>query len=97
MLKRIVKMTFRSENVPTFQQLFEERKALIRHFDGCQHLELWQDAHRPNVFFTYSFWDSETKLNAYRNSELFGDTWAKTKALFEEKPEAWSVVNAASI
>ena len=64
---------------------------MIRSFDGCSHLELWQQAGTSNVFFTYSWWESEDHLNKYRFSELFKDTWAKTKALFAAKPEAWSV------
>lgn len=91
MIVRIVQMTFKPENVDIFLHLFEERKQLIRHFEGCTHLELWQDAHAANIFFTYSMWDSEEHLNHYRFSELFKDTWARTKALFAEKPQAWSV------
>lgn len=91
MIVRIVQMTFREGEVENFLQLFNERKELIRGFEGCKHLELWQDAHATNVYFTYSHWDSEQHLNHYRFSELFKDTWAKTKALFEKKPQAWSV------
>ncbi|MBS1772986.1 MAG: antibiotic biosynthesis monooxygenase [Bacteroidetes bacterium] len=91
MIVRIVKMTFDSTQINNFLALFEERKQLIRHFEGCKHLELWQDAHQANVFFTYSIWDSEQHLNHYRFSELFKDTWSKTKILFADKAEAWSV------
>ena len=91
MIVRIVQMTFRAEEVDNFQTLFNERKERIRHFEGCSHLELWQDAHHPNIFFTYSMWQSEAHLDHYRFSELFKDTWAKTKALFADKPNAWSV------
>ena len=90
-------MTFRPEEVENFQALFEERKERIRHFEGCRHLELWQDAHNPNIFFTYSNWDSEEHLNRYRFSELFKDTWSRTKALFAEKPNAWSVVRKMTV
>lgn len=91
MILRIVRMTFRPEATEAFLQLFEERKALIRHFEGCHHLELWRQAGRSDVFFTYSHWESEAHLDHYRFSELFKDTWARTKALFAEKAEAWSV------
>lgn len=91
MIVRIVQMSFEEKHVDSFLLLFNERKSLIRHFEGCNHLELWQDAHQPNIFFTYSIWQSEQHLNHYRFSELFKDTWAKTKALFTDKPQAWSV------
>lgn len=91
MILRIVQMHFRKDALADFIQLFEERKQLIRAFEGCEHLELWQDEHNEAIFFTYSHWQSETHLNHYRFSELFKDTWAKTKVLFAEKPQAWSV------
>lgn len=91
MIVRIVQMTFREDAVSAFEELFEERKSLIRHFEGCTHLELWQDARQPAVFFTYSHWESEAHLDRYRFSEFFKDTWARTKSLFAEKPSAWSV------
>ncbi len=43
------------------------------------------------MFFTFSVWTSAEHLDAYRNSELFRTTWARTKALFAEKPQAWSL------
>lgn len=92
MIIRIVQMSFRWDAVKEFQKLFEERKHLIKEFEGCNHLELWQDAHDKNIFFTYSIWDSEEHLNHYRFSEFFKDTWTRTKALFADKPQAWSVM-----
>jgi heme-degrading monooxygenase HmoA len=92
MIKRIVKMTFREEAVPVFvEEVFEKSKAQIRSFQGCRHMELLQNNARPNVMFTLSIWDSEEDLNLYRASALFADTWAKTKALFADKPEAWTL------
>lgn len=91
MIIRVVQMSFREEEVPQFVALFEERKETIRSFEGCLHLELWQDAHNPNIFFTYSIWEDESSLNHYRFSDFFRDTWGRTKALFKEKPQAWSL------
>lgn len=92
MLVRLVRMHFRDEGVPLFLALFEARKSRIRHFDGCAHLELWQDANDATVYYTYSYWDSEAALNHYRFSEFFKDTWGHTKALFAERAQAWSMV-----
>ncbi len=92
MIKRIVKLTFREDAVPVFiSEVFEQSKARIRAFEGCQHMELLRHKTRPNVLFTLSMWDDEAALEAYRASALFADTWAKTKALFAEKAEAWTV------
>ena len=91
MIIRIVKMVFKEEETESFKQLFAERKSLIRNFHGCTHLELWQDKTDPNIFFTYSWWDSEEQLDAYRSSHFFDDTWRLTKRKFAAKPEAWTV------
>lgn len=54
-------------------------------------MELLGDAANPCVLFTLSIWEDESDLENYRQSALFQDTWAKTKALFGGKPEAWTV------
>ena len=79
------------EKVDEFLGNFDANKALIRAFDGVQHLALLRDKTHSNVFFTYSIWESESHLENYRNSDLFKGVWTKTKPLFEAKPEAWSV------
>jgi len=95
MIIRVVKMHFRPEEVENFARLFEERKSLIRTFEGCTHLELWQEKNNPAVFFTYSWWDSEEHLDAYRQSHFFEETWRLTRAKFIAKAEAWTVEQRA--
>lgn len=90
MLIRIVRMTFKKEETDNFLQVFNESKHKIRSFPGCQHLELHQDYNKDHVFVTYSIWEDEEALNAYRHSALFEGVWAKTKALFADKPVAFS-------
>ncbi len=92
MIKRFVKLTFRPETVDTFlTTVFEPSKQQIRAFPGCQYMELLRSADRPDVFFTFSWWDNIAALETYRQSDLFQTTWAKSKALFAEKAEAWSM------
>lgn len=91
MFIRIVKMTFDPSKVDIFLENFNKNKKKIRNFGGCRLLELYRDKNTPTIFFSYSYWDSEKQLENYRNSELFKTVWAKTKVLFSEKPEAWSV------
>lgn len=97
MLVRIVKMRFRENEIPTFLNDFEKVKTSIRAFPGCNFLELYRGQDDPRIFFTYSYWDSAEALNNYRHSELFKGVWAKTKPLFSDKPEAWSVDKLASL
>jgi quinol monooxygenase YgiN len=91
MIVRIVKLTFKKENIASFEQLFEETKDRIRKFKGCKKLELYQSTEVPGIFFTYSHWNSENDLQAYRQSEFFKKVWGKTKKLFKDKPQAWSL------
>lgn len=91
MIKRIVKMSFVPNKVEEFKTVFKENRVLIASFKGCSHVELLQDKLHANVFFTFSIWESEDFLNAYRDSELFETVWNKTKVLFNQKPEAWTV------
>ncbi|MGB5666217.1 MAG: antibiotic biosynthesis monooxygenase [Maribacter sp.] len=91
MLTRIVKLTFKTENIANFIRIFEETEQFIQNFEGCISLELFQDLGNPNIFFTYSKWESEDYLDLYRSSDFFKNVWGKTKPLFDAKPEAWSV------
>ena len=86
-------MEFMPEKVDDFMQLFKATRSKIASFEGCKSLQLLNDIEHSNVFFTHSTWDSEQHLENYRNSELFKDTWTKTKAMFSGKPQAWSLKN----
>ena len=97
MVIRIVKRSFHEAHISAFLANFNQNKEQIRNFEGCQFLELYRDKQNNNVFFTYSYWDDETSLENYRHSELFKTVWAKTKPLFNKKPEAWSVDKIASL
>lgn len=97
MLVRIVKLTFKTENISSFENVFKETKQHIRNFKGCSFLELYQEKEKPNVFFTYSYWDNEEALEKYRNSDFFKAVWSKTKVLFDDKPEAWSLTKKATL
>lgn len=97
MFVRIVKMTFDLSKTEEFLENFNKNKQKIRNFNGCRLLELYNDKNNPAIFFTYSYWESEDDLNTYRNSELFKTVWAKTKVLFADKPEAWSVNKLESL
>lgn len=91
MIIRIVKLTIMPEKVNDFLEIFHSSKDTIRNFEGCAHLELLNDIHSTNIFFTYSYWQSESDLNNYRDSDYFGKVWSRTKMLFASKTEAWSV------
>ena len=90
MLLRTVRMTFAPARLGDFLALFAEARPKIAAAPGCRHLELWQDARFPNVLTTFSHWDDADALEAYRQSDLFSTTWAKTTPLFAAAPVAHS-------
>jgi len=86
-------MEFMPERVKDFMDMFTATCSKIASFEGCKSLQLLNDIELRNVFFTHSTWESEKHLENYRNSELFKQTWTKTKAMFSAKPQAWSMKN----
>ena len=97
MFVRIVKLSFHEENIPAFLDNFEIVKDQIRATTGNRLLELYQDKNNKNIFFTYSYWETEQDLENYRTSAFFNEVWSFTKKLFNDKPEAWSVDKLASL
>ncbi len=97
MFVRIVKLSFHEEHIPAFLDNFEIVKDQIRATTGNRLLELYQDKNNKNVFFTYSYWETEQDLENYRTSAFFNEVWSFTKKLFNDKPEAWSVDKLASL
>ena len=90
-------MSFHPEHIPAFLENFDLHKEKIRNSTGNRLLELYQDKNDDCIFFTYSYWDADEDLENYRNSELFKEVWSFTKALFNAKPEAWSVNQRVSL
>ncbi|MEC4005891.1 antibiotic biosynthesis monooxygenase family protein [Flavobacterium sp. SUN052] len=97
MFVRIVKLSFHEGNIPAFLENFEQMKTHIRNAPGNRFLELYQDKNNKNIFFTYSYWETENDLENYRKSALFDEVWTFTKKLFNDKPEAWSVDKLVSL
>jgi quinol monooxygenase YgiN len=91
MIVRLVKMTFRPEEVGRFLDLFEGWRHRIIAFPGCEHLELLRGVDKEAVVFTYSVWRSEADLEAYRESEVFAGVWPVVKPMFAAPAQAWTV------
>lgn len=87
---RIVRMTFRPEEVDRFVQEFNTLQPRVASVPGCASVRLERDAKDPTVCATFSVWDSEDSLNAYRASALFGEIWPDTKRRFAAAPEVWT-------
>ena len=94
MIHRIVRMTLQHGHVDTFMELFRRVHSSIEAQPGCLSVTLWVDTRWPDIVTTYSKWESEDALHAYRQSGFFKDTWAQTRVLFAAPPEATSYTTA---
>lgn len=88
---RIVRLSFVEEEIATFIKIFNESQPKIEAFEGCISVQLKKDYHHNNIFYTISHWENHEALDKYRESELFKTTWTKTKALFNDKPQVFSL------
>ena len=89
-LRRIVKLSFQPDKCADFETKFQEIKQLIENQNGCEEVKLFRSKKDGNVYFTWSFWESEEALNAYRETPFFDSVWSEVKQWFNARPEAWS-------
>ena len=89
-------MTFDPKQTESFINQFIEVRPRILEMKGCMDVELFHDSKYPNIMTTISKWSSEDDLNNYRHSDLFTNTWRKTKAMFCAKPIAQSYYHIKS-
>jgi quinol monooxygenase YgiN len=83
-------MTFHPDRLDAFAEVFREARPRIAAVPGCLSVALWRDARYPNILTTVSHWESADALEAYRQSDLFRTTWARTTPLFAAAPVAQS-------
>jgi quinol monooxygenase YgiN len=90
MIIRIVELSIEPGRLDDAKQLLKEVAPKVRAMKGCSFLEILNDIHDTSHFTTYSYWDSEADLNAYRDSETFMKFWRAIKPHFKAKARAWS-------
>jgi quinol monooxygenase YgiN len=86
-IQRLVRMSFQTDRISDFMEVFEDSKEKIRNFPGCLALNLIVDFEDSSIIYTSSIWRAIEDLENYRNSELFIQTWRKTKIHFKEKAQ----------
>jgi heme-degrading monooxygenase HmoA len=84
-------MHFREDELENFLNYFESIQDSIKAMPGMVELNLYRDIHTKNQVFTLSTWKDESDLINYRTSSLFADVWPRTKALFSQPAQAWSL------
>ncbi len=87
---RIVRMHIAPDHIDQVRETFREIKHSVRNFPGCHYVALWEDVAQPGHIMTYSIWESEAHLEAYRRSDVFRRNWTLLKCHFAGPPEAWT-------
>ncbi len=90
MVIRLVRMRFRSEEVERFLALYDRAYPVIVKQPGCHSVQLVREVNDPTAFATWSVWNDEASLDAYRRSPFFRSFWQEVKALFRAPAEAVS-------
>lgn len=91
MITRFVKMHFKPEFKQEFIILFYQSADQIKKFEGCLDVVLLEDLDNDNSVCTLSHWSDLSSLENYRQSDFFKVTWQKTKSMFSQKAQAWSL------
>lgn len=84
-------MHFTAEGSDEFLRIFKRHRQAIGSFPGCTHLSLLRDVNDDKCYTTLSHWNRAEDLEAYRQSTLFTEVWAKVKPLFSKQPQAFSM------
>ena len=90
MLIRLVRMYFRPDEVERFLTMYEQTRPIIASQPGCRSVQLVRQIDDPAAFATWSIWDDQAALDAYRRSEFFRSFWPEVRALFRAPAEAVS-------
>ncbi len=91
MIVRIVKLQFDESTHEEAQSHLLSYVSTVRSWPGCSRLEVLFDAHRVGRVVTYSHWESESALNAYRISPVFREFWSLVKPHLSKPAEAWTM------
>ncbi len=88
MIIRLVSLKFHPEHRERFLQLFAQVYPKIRARPGCLALHLVADVDGTADFLTLSVWRSLEDLEAYRQSDIFGEVWPQVREMLRER--AWA-------
>ncbi|MDX2129197.1 MAG: antibiotic biosynthesis monooxygenase family protein [Chloroherpetonaceae bacterium] len=90
MIVRMVRMTFKPEEVSRFLALYTSIAPKIKAVEGCHSVGLYHDVDAEFTYATISAWESKEALESYRQSDFFKETWAKVKMMQSSKAVAHS-------
>jgi len=93
MITRIIKFKIEPVNADDFKQFIASIKDDFSTIKGCKNMEILNDKEDKDVYFMYTIWDTEFKLNQYRKSEINKTLWSKLQEWSKKEPQAWTVEN----
>ncbi|ACF14489.1 Antibiotic biosynthesis monooxygenase [Chloroherpeton thalassium ATCC 35110] len=90
MIIRLVKMSFQPQESTRFLSLYKQVHPKILSFPGCVSVELLHEVHDEHAYTTYSLWQNNDALEAYRQSDFFKATWTEVRKMLRSKTLAIS-------
>ncbi len=87
---RLVRIYFQPDKVDEFLAFYQQLRPQIARQPGCISVQLLRQANDPAAFATWSVWESQAALDAYRTSEFFRSFWPQVKTWFRQPAEAVS-------
>ena len=90
MIIRIVELSIQKDKFSFAKKLLADVAPKVRSSPGCSHLRILLDVHNSQRITTYSHWNTEADLNAYRKSDIFINFWTDVKPLFAASARAWT-------
>ena len=92
MIKRVVRLTLKDDaSINAFQEIYRSRNPFTKGVKGCREVKVLKDVDHDDVYYTFSIWDSNEDLEAYRQSNYFAETWPMVKAQLAKRAEAFSM------
>ncbi|MEN3040379.1 MAG: antibiotic biosynthesis monooxygenase family protein [Bacteroidia bacterium] len=89
MLWRWVEMPIHAEKIEEARAILLTQAPRTRAFPGCLFLVLYESA-GPNLY-SLSQWESPQALEAYRQSVMFREFWARIRVCFRDRARAVSL------
>ena len=93
MITRIIKISIDKEKQESFTKFINPLHDKFMQIDGCTQFEVFREKEENRIYFIYTIWKNEAKLNKFRKSDFNKSFWNKLNELAESSPQVWTVEN----
>lgn len=91
MITRITKFQIEPTQRKAFSEFMKQFKDELISADGCRHFDVLRDKNDDLNLFMFMIWDSDEKLEKFRNSDLNKLLIKKIDSFSKGEPSSWTV------